>query len=299
MDRISGLNAIQIVKELQKYPKYQNKTQKKIKEEFDNVFALRMELRKLENETNIVWLKGLSYTEDELVKMVNYYKDHTIIPPKLNDDIYKEILLRSSPDAIKNLSLSNKNIYNICKNLNFWTDKFIYDNIPHLNIIHNHEYKGRILYVNTKMKKLPNNVNKWIIAYRKMLKYHALALKLEYNIINNKKYKRFTWDIDVSYMLWLPNNILDIIIRHYKRNDIDIFFSFENDNYYILLISVKEKKNVIISKNIITQEEFIYYLTLLYYYHNPGDVNISDKNGICFRSIKTEHLIRNTEDVFY
>ena len=48
MDRVSGLNANQLLRELQTYSLYKNKTQKEIKELIGNTAELRDELRRLE-----------------------------------------------------------------------------------------------------------------------------------------------------------------------------------------------------------------------------------------------------------
>jgi len=117
MDSVSGLNANQIAKELQGYKRYSEKTQKEIKNKLGNVTSLRDELRRLEKEhikndinnakintnndvKNIkIYLEGVSYTEEDLIKMVKYYHEHVIKPsqiPELNTDMYKEILLRAT-----------------------------------------------------------------------------------------------------------------------------------------------------------------------------------------------------------
>lgn len=51
MDRISGLNANQVAKELQGYKRYHGKSQKEIKEKVGNVASLRDELRRLESKS--------------------------------------------------------------------------------------------------------------------------------------------------------------------------------------------------------------------------------------------------------
>src|SRR5436305_1449728 len=68
-------------------------------------------------------LNGVSYSEEELTKMVEYYHNHvTFKQPWLNNDMIGEIMLRSTSKTIKNLCLINKSAYKYCQC--FWDEYF-------------------------------------------------------------------------------------------------------------------------------------------------------------------------------
>ncbi len=90
MDRISGLNATQVAKELQGYKRYSRKTQKEIKNKVGNVSALRDELRRLDNK-----------------------KNKPIIKPVLKDILLPPYLAQLDYTDLRNLCRTNKE-YNIC-----------------------------------------------------------------------------------------------------------------------------------------------------------------------------------------
>ena len=89
MDRISGLNASQVAKELQGYKRYSRKTQKEIKDKVGNVSALRDELRRLDN------------------------KKAKPITPVLKDILLPSYLAQLDYTDLRNLCRTNKE-YNIC-----------------------------------------------------------------------------------------------------------------------------------------------------------------------------------------
>jgi len=310
MDRVSGLNANQIAKELQGYKRYSGKTQKEIKEKVGSVNDLRDELRRLEkkhiksnkevkykkvenakdklepvnmNESKIIYLEGVSYTEEDLIKMVKYYHDHVIKPshiPELNQDMYKEILLNATVKTIKNLCLTNKNYNQLCNTVSFWNEKFTHDHLPHLiHIIKHKNDKGHSLNIPTQYRKLPKNINEWLVSYDKMLKYNDLAKQLLKNIQNSNTFKELTSSVDSHDMLWLPEQMINIIKneQHYKIN---IYFTTKNNKFYLeLLYAMEEGDDIIIE---ISKDEFINYLTLLFYYHHlPRNRSVCVLSTLC------------------
>ncbi len=271
MDRISELNASQVAKELQGYKRYSRKTQKEIKDKVGGVDSLRDELRRLEKKTrkikeNIIYLEGIAYTEEELIKMVKYHKENYTKPsPHLNNDMYKEIMLNASPNTIKNLCLTNKTTNDICNSIEFWYDKFTFDNLPHPVLIKKHQ--GHKLVIPPKMKKLPKTTDEWINAYKKMLESYRLAVKLENNIVDTNQFKDFTVNVRSQDMLWLPQNMVDKI-KEVDSHEINIYFSIKDNNYFLeLIIQQEEDEELDYIRIQLTRKEFINYLTLLFYYH--------------------------------
>lgn len=106
MERISGLNASQVAKELQGYKRYAGKTQKEIKEKVGGVSALRDELKRLEKKEK---KEKKSPKVDPLTYItqigVEYYKDLEFVD-------------------LKNLCRTSKELNNICHN-NFMLKQMI------------------------------------------------------------------------------------------------------------------------------------------------------------------------------
>jgi hypothetical protein len=92
MDRVSGLNANQVAKELQGYKRYNGKTQKEIKEKLGGVSVLRDELRRLESK------KVKSIKKDKKVENIE----------NINKDVIYEIILKLDyPDIIHYCNTNN------------------------------------------------------------------------------------------------------------------------------------------------------------------------------------------------
>ncbi len=102
MERIDGLNANQVAKELQHYRRYKGKTQKEIKNKVGNTVLLRKELKRLESK-----------------KL-----------PKINNDILYNLMLNADHDVLANLCLTNKNASVYCHDKHFWHEKLIKENLP-------------------------------------------------------------------------------------------------------------------------------------------------------------------------
>ena len=160
MDRIDILNANQLSKELRQYEPYQYKTLKEIKEQVGNTANLRNELRKLEEK--IYYIQGEKYTEDQLITMINFYKNNTkksitndnVIP----DDVLQLILYESDINTIVQYCSTGK--YNfICNNKIFWESIFKRDKI--------------------KILSNPSNYQGWIEMYKNVLAAQKEAFGLE------------------------------------------------------------------------------------------------------------------------
>lgn len=299
MDRISTLNANQISKELQGYKRYSGKTQKEIKDKVGNVSSLRKELYKLEKKNDTIkdkvenvksiYINNVAYTEEELIKMVNYYHEHVTNVskiPKINNDIMKEILLRGTSNTIKNLCLTDTTYKKICSDNAFWHDKFEHDQLPQLVIIKTHKHKGHDLQIPRTMKYLPKTINKWMIAYDKMLKSHNIAVKLVDNILDTKEFTEFTPVIDIHMALWLPKAMIDYV-NNDDSHEINLYFEITDDKFYLELITSEEEdsedENASSLKLQLSKTEFINYLTLLLYYQGDDeDFMLSDGDDVSY-----------------
>jgi hypothetical protein len=122
MDRISGLNANQVAKELQGYKRYKNKTQKEIKEKVGGVSALRDELNRLE----------LKHTKSPKITKSPKKSPKITKSPKIemNDDILYNIMLNAKYDVLKNLCVTNTKALEYCKSKHFWHDRLTREQLP-------------------------------------------------------------------------------------------------------------------------------------------------------------------------
>ena len=164
MDRINGLNANQLSKELRQYEPYKHKTLKEIKEQVGNTANLRETLRNLLKtssiEEKIYHIGGESYTEDELMKMIAFYKNNHIDTKinKLPDDVLQLILYESDINTIIQYCSTGK--YNtLCNNAHFWKSIFKRD---HIKLLSN-----------------PTTTNDWIAMYKNVLGAQKEAFALQ------------------------------------------------------------------------------------------------------------------------
>jgi len=105
-----------------------------------------------------------------------------------------------------------------------------------------------------------------------MLKYNDLAKQLLKNIESSNKFKEFSPSSDSQNMLYLPEQMINII-KNKRCYVISIYFTVKNNKFYLeLIFSMKE---IIIE---ISRDEFINYLTLLFYYH-IDEVNFTLENN--------------------
>jgi hypothetical protein len=290
MDRVSGLNANQVAKELQGYKRYQAKTQKEIKDKLGGVNDLRDELRRLEkkhdktikqdkkvNKTKhidykIFIIKNKEYTEDKLYEMIQYYESqhnpvyNTIQENIINKDTWLNVLLQSDTETLKTSCFINKDTDNICNDLQFWKLKFEQDNLPFL------------------LKK--DTLENYIKNYNKIKKIKPNIIKLYDNVLLNKKYNVLSINDtgDINDMKWLPAKMIESIDDH--PDDVsegtNIEFDFKKSTitlYYIATDEdeedLKEKLEIKIK---LTKDEFINYLVKFYY--NEEDAALTDGDNL-------------------
>ncbi len=196
----------------------------------------------------LIYINGKVYTEEELLPMINYYIKHVILPttiPELNKDVLKEILLKSTPNTIKNMCLVNKNLYLIGNSKQFWIEKFNQLPLPQV---------------------LPLSIKDWVKINQKMLFNYNLANKLVKNIIKYKRFTRFgCLETHVVKMTWLPKKIVDAVKKYNKSSLTTANFNIKNNQFEISLTFVYGEHDDIIAS--MDKMEFIKYLTLLFYYH--------------------------------
>jgi hypothetical protein len=274
-----------LLEQLKKYKPYEGKSDNyirktigggkaakldELKQEYNKLSANKSKFPKnVKHSNNLIYLEDVGYTTEDLIKMVNYYKENVTIPnlPTLNNNINK-ILLNADTNALKNLCLTNKLSYNICVDTQFWKDKFIHNDLPQLVIVST--YNDNV--IPKTMRQLPININGWIKAYDKMLNSHQLAVKFVDNILNTKRFILFSAVEDLINLLWLSNDMIEPIVNN-EIHEIQIFFETKIRNnkhtYYIqLIVSREEEEEEERLEDKCSKQEFINYLTLLIYYGN-------------------------------
>lgn len=87
------------------------------------------------------------------------------------EDSWYNILLNTNIKNINNTCLINKNTINICKNKQFWLDKFSHDNLPYL------------------IKKFPINITKILIEYEKIYNARKTVIEFTNSILKKKNTK--------------------------------------------------------------------------------------------------------------
>ncbi len=136
MERVSKLNASQVLRELQTYNQYCNKTQKQIKELVGNkVATLRNELLMLENDKIKVEIKNVKVKEI--------------------DDMLYNIYLQLDFDTLINACYNNKSSMNICLLKLFWVNYFANNN---LSFDKNKKYSSLDDFINEYIKQSFNKM---------------------------------------------------------------------------------------------------------------------------------------------
>ena len=200
------------------------------------------------------------YTEEELIKMIHYYKINVLEPskiPPLNNDVMREIMLRMTSNSIKNMALVNKVTNHIA--LTFWKDKLKFDNLPQL------------------LTTIPTTIGKHLEYYKDILFYNCSVIKLLNNIILTKTFTKFSTDFKGNSLLKFPTSIT----KHLDLNE-RAFILFEitidkDVQYYLQLNTFVDQ--FILKENIFdpiefTRKEFILYLTTILY-SNKDDHHFS------------------------
>jgi len=248
MNRIDVLNVNQLAKELQGYNKYQSKTQKEIKQKIGNTTLLRKELARLEskkNEIKTYSIGGDTYTEDELITMIKFYKTHHSPPiTTLPYDVVKIILYDSDINTIVQYCSTEK--YNsICNSNEFWKHIFTRDKI--------------------KILSYPTNYQDWIDMYKNVLEAQKEAFILE----------TLPREITGGVYDFKINNHFDLHFKMYADflSNVDTFYTNISQKG-VSLRSVGHKDKII------SKTEFNNLLTdILYFYPDvyitsPGDKDV-------------------------
>ncbi len=100
------------------------------------------------------------YTRDELSHyLIKPFNQYTLNPVDIPIDILYEILYQSPPDAIHQLCITSKSMYQICQSNQFWVNKLNNENLPLLENFNT--YKDWLHYYIKidKIKKMIDNIN--------------------------------------------------------------------------------------------------------------------------------------------
>lgn len=141
---------------------------------------------KMDTFITFITLNNTVYTVDFLLNTVKHYNEHLnkTNTPTLNEDIWKEIMLRSASKTLKNLCLTHKICHVIYTTMQFWKDKFTHDSLPPLIVLKKYKVGKHRINVPS-MKKLPK-INEYILSYNKMFSYRNIAIKFANNMIITK-----------------------------------------------------------------------------------------------------------------
>lgn len=191
---------------------------------------------------------NIVYSKDDLIKMINYYNQHHIKLPQLNNDIYKEIILRCHIKMFKNLSLINKLFYHIINNKELWKEQLKLYNFPLINL------------------DPVKNIRHWREQYSLLNEYKSLVNKLlNYMIKNN--FCKFNSNIDPFSTPWLPKELI------FSSNYLNlVVYNISSDKYWMDITYGRLPSPVKLTKN-----EFIHQIILLFYYHKHVLLTFVDK----------------------
>ena len=287
-------NRGQILKELQSYKKYHNKTQQQISNKFESINDLRTELRRLENKSKkekLITVKGEQYTEDFLYQAILHYnnlnmpaKGGSSMPAinQLNDDTWLNILLQSDMETLKTSCSLNKTTDKLCHDVGFWKLKFEQDGLF--------------------FPKPQKSLKKWILEYTKVKNAVDVATKLV-NYILDKKANYFNIisvvddDYDINKIDWLTPKLNNAIQKSQDQQDRSLTYNVEEfsiSHFYTPIDrygneldkdgNIVDHADYLEFKDIVTKEEFIIYLAKLFYYFpkvyitNEQEVDEDDDN---------------------
>jgi hypothetical protein len=249
----------------------------------------------IEGTVNLYYINNKNYTENELMKMIQFYETHHDIPKNIDipSDMLNEIMLNADIKTIHQYCLTDKNAMKLCQNNQFWKFKFEKNQLPLLYEVPNENFK----LIDTEyleedyIKHEPTTLKEWEILYIDTQFFIHLATKLVENIIKTNKFTEFyTPEIPFYEYQWLPvawfkyvhklnvKNIPNVPEIYYeiiiKKNKIQykISLTFQDLGNDENLPSLE----IILSKN-----DFIINLSKLFYYQrnfDPDEIFISNQS---------------------
>lgn len=243
-----------------------------------------------------ITVNNTEYTVEFLLNAVKHYNEHLnkLNTPPLNEDIWKEIMLRSTSNTLKNLCLAHKICHGIYTNMTFWKDKFAHDSLPPLIVMKKYKVGNHHINVISSMNKLPK-INEYILSYNKMFSYRMIAIKFANNMQIAKKRILSYYQADIEYIgqaLWLPRKMIKYVMDE-KYNDCILGFGYKKKKFYMEMTKdveedeLSDEENKPIKKHL-TKKEFIDYFTLMLYYE-------SDYKYFDIGELTMDDLLRSTK----
>lgn len=239
--------------------------------------------------------EGKEYSNDFLRNAIALYNKFILETniPSLNKDCWREIMLRSKSNTIRNLCIVNKMCYDIYMSMEFWALLFKYNEIPPLLIYKNYKINGKSINVPTTMKRLPL-INKYVLAFDKMYSYYMIAQKLVHHMTLTKKITYLNPDIkNLSKSLWLPEKMIAHIynIKDVVNDTDDLYLKLIKNKFYLKFDNGVKENRVKIHVN---KYEFINYLTWMFYYESDYEYfDIDTDKG----SLNIDDLFRGTKRI--
>ncbi len=257
MDRINGLNANQVAKELQEYKRYSKKTQKEIKDKVGNVSALRDELTRLESK----------HKKSPKIKKS---PKHTELKP-MNDDVLYNIMLNAKYDVLKNLCVTNNKALEYCKSKHFWHDRLTREQLPLIKLDSDdwmEQYKVLLeSYEDAKLMILLTDIE----AQDERLEKYDLYGGNVINIRFNQSLDDYDYIKDI-----LPGNLIKDMLKKYDDNydlvpnDIQIYFDErkEYDKYRISFAyeKLKDTEDYDVERTYVNKLDMTKLLTYFIFY---------------------------------
>jgi hypothetical protein len=322
MEDISSMTAKDVLNRLRTFKQYENENDYYIKKTIGGkktatVSELRKELIKLSSQ-NIVQnpsikstdkniklynINNKNYTEDDLIKMIQFYEDYHVKPVNLPTDVLYEIMLNSNFQTIINYCQTNKDHKKICDDNQFWIKKFNTDHMPFLY----HIPKENVNYyiknddsIKDYIKYEPSTYKEWIKLYRDTILYMDVATQFVDLILETNQFTEFyTPEINFYDYVWLPTEwfkntqkLDDMKIYNTPEISYHVIKKGKNVKYEIRLIYKLYDENLDLTNELLqikilslTKKEFIINLAQLFYYQSHFDPD--------------ELFIVNMEDEFY
>lgn len=293
MERISGLTANQVAKELQGYKRYNGKTQKEIKDKLGGITNLRDELKRLEQKYDKSKTIKSKSVEIKSKKSVKKSKNMNTDVEIMNDDVLYNIMLNAKYNELKNLCQLNKKSAEYCHSKQFWNDKLNKENLPSIKI-HNWSEQYKLLLDAYEEAKLMILLN--AIEYDT---YDLVQLKPEikteadkYNIVGEGAINIFfNESVDNYYFIYdvLPKSIIFNLMQKYNEGyeyyneieptSIQLYPFSKNGIRFTFIYEILKDEYYVKEKIYIDESEMLKLLTYFLYYSKYGHkMTFEDEN---------------------
>jgi hypothetical protein len=233
--------------------------------------------------TPLYTIKNKTYTEDELIHMIEFFNKHHQVN-ELPKETWEEILLRTNVNDLEQACLTNKITNKICHNINFWKQLFNQYQIP--------------FWVDPSLVK---SISDWVNIINKLL----YSKKYAYMLIDLLKYLQKNNVHDFFDIMYTNSNIgdMDKVLINYQQDlvkmkneynqldnqddaDFVLDFRYENGEYSFNYTLQDEDGDAIegIYEDKLTKDDMIDLLMKWFYYVyiTPEETNLVDGSGFSY-----------------